>query len=64
LDAQEFTEISDVEAFFAEMKAWTSAGNFSCVSFDFFSSNRVINPDIKELDHVVFVPVRPTLKEE
>jgi hypothetical protein len=26
-DAQEFTDVADVEAFFAELIAWTSAGN-------------------------------------
>jgi hypothetical protein len=27
-DAQEFTDVSDVEALFAELIAWTSAGNW------------------------------------
>ena len=26
-DAQEFTDVADVEALFAELIAWTSAGN-------------------------------------
>jgi hypothetical protein len=27
-DAQEFTDVADVEALFAELIAWTSAGNW------------------------------------
>jgi hypothetical protein len=54
LDAQEFTEVSDVEALFAELIAWTSAGT-SCDIPDLIGS---------ELHHVVVFAMRPTLNEE
>jgi hypothetical protein len=53
-DAQEFTEVSDVEAFFAELIAWTSAGA-SCDIPDFIGS---------EFHQVVVFAIRPTLNEE